>query len=187
MNSFTHILCRWQQGDKEAEAQLYQLAYQQLRQIAAQERRKNIAKYGDHAIQEDHLHNTTALVHDAYIKLAQANLQDIQHQREFLLLAAKVMQQILIDHARAAQAKKRQATMSYSVPHPLHFEQLVLLDKTLDHFTIRYPRQSNALKLKYFIGMKTLEISQLLECSASLIEKDLKFAHSWLQMRMSDQ
>lgn len=108
MNHFTQILHQWQQGDKEAEAQLYQLAYQQLRRLAEQERRKNIAKYGhDNPVLSEELYNTTVLVHEAYIKLAQADLQQIRHQREFLLLAAKVMGQILIDHARTVQAQKR--------------------------------------------------------------------------------
>ncbi|EEX35831.1 MULTISPECIES: ECF-type sigma factor [Vibrio] len=185
MSHFTQILHQWQQGDKEAEAQLYQLAYQQLRRLAEQERRKNIAKYGhDNPVLSEELYNTTVLVHEAYIKLAQADLQQIRHQREFLLLAAKVMGQILIDHARTVQAQKRQATVSLPTPAEANVEQLILLDQTLDSFTVRYPRQSNALKLKYFLGLKINEISQLLECSTSLIEKDLKFAQSWLQLRM---
>ncbi|POB67974.1 RNA polymerase subunit sigma, partial [Vibrio vulnificus] len=63
--------------------------------------------------------------------------------------------------------------------------QLIIMDKALDNFSVRYPRQSNALKLKYLMGMKNQEISELLECSASLIEKDLKFSRSWLQSRMA--
>jgi RNA polymerase sigma factor (sigma-70 family) len=65
------------------------------------------------------------------------------------------------------------------------FEQLIIMDKALDNFSSRYPRQSSALKLKYLMGMKNQEISELLECSASLIEKDLKFSRSWLQSRMA--
>ncbi|MCQ6508084.1 sigma-70 family RNA polymerase sigma factor, partial [Vibrio parahaemolyticus] len=65
------------------------------------------------------------------------------------------------------------------------FEQLIIMDKALDSFSTRYPRQSRALKLKYLMGMKNQEISELLECSARLIEKYLKFSRSWLQSRMA--
>jgi len=59
-----------------------------------------------------------------------------------------------------------------------------VIDQALDSFSLRYPRQSNAIKLKYLMGLKNDEISELLECSSSLIEKDLKFSKSWLQARM---
>ena len=100
-------------------------------------------------------------------------------------MASKVMRQILIDNARAHQEQKRQQRLVAESSSDIKFEQLISLDQALDNFSVRYPRQSNALKLKYLMGLKNQEISRLLECSSSLIEKDLKFSRSWLQSRIA--
>lgn len=178
------IIQDWQSGDKKAESQLYQFAYLQLRSIAQDERKRNAEKYGENNdVLSDSVNSTTALIHDAYIKLSNAELTDIKTKRDFFLMATKVMRQILIDNARSQQAKKRQPLTLIEGEHH-KFEQLITMDKALDSFSMRYPRQSNALKLKYLMGMKNTEICELLECSSSLIEKDLKFSRSWLQTRM---
>lgn len=186
---FTQVLHNWKQGDKSAEGELYHIAYTQLRRLAEQEQARNASKYGDsNPILNDSIHSTTALVHEAYLRLSQTDLDDVQHRRDFYLKAAKIMRQILIDHARHKQAQKRQPVTLLTQgdrDSSTSFEQLVIMDKTLDTFSARYPRQSNALKLKYLIGMKVDEISELLECSRSLIEKDLKFALCWFQSRLS--
>ncbi|GHA55151.1 ECF-type sigma factor [Photobacterium aphoticum] len=187
----TQIIQQWQTGDKQAESQLYQFAYLQLRKIAQQERARNAEKYGiDNHVLADSISSTTALIHDAYIKMSNSELADIENKRTFFLMAAKVMRQILIDNARTLQAQKRQQLTTIAGAPDTNerenrFEQLITIDKALDSFSVRYPRQSNALKLKYLMGMQNQEISELLECSASLIEKDLKFSRSWLQTRMA--
>ncbi|MCG6271041.1 sigma-70 family RNA polymerase sigma factor [Vibrio vulnificus] len=184
--SLTHIIQQWQAGDKEAESQLYQFAYLQLRKIAQQERERNAKKYGlENEVLADSVNSTTALIHDAYLKLSTSDMSEISGKRDFFLMAAKVMRQILIDNARSLQAQKRQQVTQLPSEQQEKFEQLIIMDKALDNFSVRYPRQSNALKLKYLMGMKNQEISELLECSASLIEKDLKFSRSWLQSRMA--
>ncbi|EGQ9303006.1 sigma-70 family RNA polymerase sigma factor [Vibrio vulnificus] len=184
--SLTHIIQQWQAGDKEAESQLYQFAYLQLRKIAQQERERNAEKYGlENEVLADSVNSTTALIHDAYLKLSTSDMSEISSKRDFFLMAAKVMRQILIDNARSLQAQKRQQVTQLPSEQQEKFEQLIIMDKALDSFSVRYPRQSNALKLKYLMGMKNQEISELLECSASLIEKDLKFSRSWLQSRMA--
>jgi RNA polymerase sigma factor (TIGR02999 family) len=179
------IIKQWQSGNKQAESELYQFAYLQLRKISQQERDRNARKYGtDNKVLSDSVNCTTSLIHDAYIKMSSGNRNEIETKRDFFLAASKVMRQILIDNARSHQAQKRQhfTVMNEEVDR---FEQLLIMDKALESFSIRYPRQSNALKLKYLMGMKNQEISELLECSTSLIEKDLKFSRSWLQSRMT--
>ena len=180
----TQIIQDWQSGNKKAESQLYQFAYLQLRHIAQEERKRNAEKYGsNNDVLSDSVNSTTALIHDAYLKLSNSELDNIKTNRDFFLMATKVMRQILIDNARSLQARKRQVLTAIQDDSD-KFEQLLIMDKALDSFSIRYPRQSNALKLKYLMGMKNNEISKLLECSSSLIEKDLKFSRSWLQTRM---
>ena len=185
-SEITQIIKQWQAGDKQAESKLYQFAYLQLRNIAKQERDRSAAKYGlENQVLVDSVNSTTALVHDAYLKLSNTDMESVENKRDFYLMAAKVMRQILIDNARSLQAQKRQHITMIPNSQDDKFEQLVIMDKALEHFSVRYPRQSNALKLKYLMGMRTKEISHLLECSASLIEKDLKFSRCWLQSRMA--
>ncbi|TOF36203.1 RNA polymerase subunit sigma [Vibrio parahaemolyticus] len=184
-SALTHIIQQWQSGNKQAESELYQFAYLQLRKIAQQERERNAEKYGtDNMVLADSVNSTTALIHDAYLKMSNCDMSEIATKRDFFLMAAKVMRQILIDNARSRQAQKRQH-ITLMKDEEDRFEQLIIMDKALDSFSTRYPRQSSALKLKYLMGMKNQEISELLECSASLIEKDLKFSRSWLQSRMA--
>lgn len=181
----TQIIQQWHSGDKQAEADLYQFAYLQLRSIAQQERARSARKHGDsNLVLNDCINNTTALIHDAYLKLAGSDMSHIENRRQFYLMAAKVMRQILIDHARTLSAKKRQQVTTVQHADDDRLEQLLSMDKMLDHFSLHYPRQSDALKLKYLLGMRNQEISQLLQCSNSLIEKDLKFSRSWLQAKM---
>jgi RNA polymerase sigma factor (TIGR02999 family) len=185
--ALTDIIQQWRNGNKLAENQLYQFAYLRLRKIAQQQRAKSANTHGvNNAVLSDSINSTTALVHDAYIKMSKSDIHDIHNQRAFYLMAAKVMRQILIDNARTQNAQKRQADATEAaVVGNNKLEELIVLDKTIDTFSVRYPRQSDALKLKYLMGLKNKEISHLLECSDSLIEKDLKFSRSWLQAQMA--
>ncbi|ROV61382.1 sigma-70 family RNA polymerase sigma factor [Vibrio ponticus] len=184
-STITHIIQQWQAGDKQAENQLYQFAYLKLRKVAQKERERNARKYGeDNKVLLDSVSSTTALIHDAYLKMSSCDLSDIQNQRDFYLMAATVMRQILIDNARSQLAKKRQ-TATIVQDEQQAFEELIVVDQALDHFSLKYPRQSKAIKLKYLMGLKNGEIGQLLECSPSLVEKDLKFSRSWLQAQMA--
>lgn len=185
--ALTEIIVKWQHGDKQAESELYQFTYLKLRELAQNARQKSGQKFGfSNQVLSDSINNTTALIHDAYLRMSTMDRHSIASTREFLLMAAKVMQQILIDHARSAQAQKRQHnTPSYDL-HDNKIDALLSVNQVLEHFSDHYPRQSDAFKLKYLIGMKNQEISQLLECSCSLIEKDLKFSRSWLASKVAN-
>lgn len=187
MDELTNIIQNWHKGDKDAEAKLYHFAYQQLRSIAQKERQRSAEKYGaENKVLQDSANNTTALIHDAYLKLASSDMSHIKNRRQFYLMVSKVMRQILIDNARAISAQKRQVSCNNMTHQDNNYiDQLISIEKALDHFSLRYPRQSDVVKLKYFMGLKTQEISTLLECSNSLIEKDLKFSRSWLQMQIA--
>lgn len=184
-NNITDIIQQWHAGDKQAETDLYQFAYLQLRSIAQKERARSAKKYGDsNQVLSDCINNTTALIHDAYLKLAGSDMSHIENRRQFYLMATKVMRQILVDHARSLSAKKRQQVTAVQHDDDNQFEQMLSMNKMLDNFSLHYPRQSEALKLKYLLGLRNQEISELLQCSSSLIEKDLKFSRCWLQAKM---
>ncbi|WP_117235556.1 ECF-type sigma factor [Vibrio maerlii] len=180
------IILQWKLGSKEAEHQLYQLAYAHLHRLSKQERARNVHKHGcDSPVFWDGTCNTTALVHDAYLKLSQSDTTLIENTRDFMLLIVKIMRQILIDNARHHCAQKRQKAIENHEQQKRSFEQLIVMDKAIDSFSASYPRQSNALKLRYFGGMKNQEISQVLGCSTSLVEKDLKFSRFWLTQKLN--
>lgn len=186
INELTHIIQGWQQGEKQAEQQLYLFAYQKLRDIAHSERRRSAEKFGsENDVLMNSANNTTALIHEAYIKLSSSGLHLIENRRQFYLMAAKVMRQILIDNARAMQAQKRQPVEKFDDDKSIYIDQLLSMEQALDSFSVRYPRQSNVIKLKYFMGLSNKEISSLLDCSSSLIEKDLKFSRSWLRSKIA--
>ncbi|MGI9875789.1 ECF-type sigma factor [Vibrio chagasii] len=182
------IIRGWKAGHKWAEQKLYRFAYAHLYALAQKERKRSTTKHEQSCwVSWNSIHNTTALVHDAYLKLSLAEAQSIEDTRDFLLMAAKIMRQILIDNARRQQAQKRQLPTKVPPQEERHFEQLIIMDKAVDRFTLNYPRQSQAFKLKYLMGLQTQEISQLLTCSDSLIEKDLKFSRSWLTRKINMQ
>ncbi|MEZ9702034.1 ECF-type sigma factor [Vibrio sp. 10N.261.46.E12] len=180
------VMNDWKAGHKGAEEKLYQFAYAHLYTLAQEERKRSITRHEQSCwMSWNSINNTTALVHDAYLKLSSSDTQSIKDTRDFMLMAAKIMRQILIDNARRQQAKKRQHPAKVPPQEERHFEQLIIIDKVVDHFTLSYPRQSKAFKLKYLMGLQTQEISQLLACSDSLIEKDLKFSRCWLMRKIN--
>lgn len=185
-NELTLIIQRWHQGDATATAALYQFAYLQLRHIAQAERQKLSFKHGDdNLLLNEEVYNTTSLLHEAYLKLEAADMSYIDNRRQFYLMASKVMRQIMYETARKSQALKRQSSVGYSDP----FNSDDITDKTtfieaLEHFSEKYARQSEVLQLRYFMGMASSEISHILQCSESLVEKDVKFGKSWLKSNL---
>lgn len=184
-DNFTELLHMWQENDKQAEEAIYSLAYQHLHQLAHQERHRSAQKHGaDNPVNMNPMHNTTALVHDAYLKISQNRNLDYHNRNHFFLMITKVMRQILVDYARKELAQKRQYQDALIDTNKASFEDLLSLDKAIDKLDNNYPRQANAVKLKYFAGLRTKEISQMLNCSESLIEKDLRFSRGWIQLQV---
>lgn len=184
--NLTQLISQWQGGCKKSEERIFRFAYRRLKELAQQRRQKS----GDSLNRGKESTNTTALIHESYLKVASLDKGAIEKTRDFYLMAAKAMQHILINQAWAAQADKRQPDQSLVIEKALSIEGLPLerriaLEQSLVEFTAHYPRQSNVLKLKYYIGLRHTEICQLLECSSSLVEKDLKFAKSWLHSRLA--
>ncbi|WP_394242799.1 ECF-type sigma factor [Vibrio astriarenae] len=177
----TQLIVSWQNGNRLAERELYQLCYLQLHTIAHNAIAKSQQKFGsDNTTLSKAMLDTQALVNEAYIKLAQCQSLELNNRKQFFLLVAKITQQILIDHARAIKTDKRSA---HGQPPKLEhhdIDQFLSAAKLLEVFESHYPRQAKALKLKYFSGLKLDEISLLMECSRSLVQKDILFSKAWL-------
>lgn len=173
----TQILKDWSGGDADAAARLMPLVYQELRSLAhnylARER-------GDHTLQ------ATALVHEAYLRLAGDAGMAWKDRAHFYGVAARLMRQILVDHARAHNAAKRgglQEKLTLDEARELPGEkaiEIVALDTALENFAQTYPRKSQVVELKFFGGLDAREIAEVLQVSEKTILRDWNFAKLWL-------
>ena len=175
----TRLLGEWAKGDRQALEQLMPLVYGELRQIAASYLRKE---------RHSHTLQPTAVVHEAYLRLVHQKKPDWEDRKQFFGVAAHLMRQILVDHARRRHAGKR-AGYRVSLKDALNFEQapgeaLVALDRGLNALEKLDPRKCKAIELRYFGGLSTDEIAQALDVSPVTVRRDLRMAKAWLHHEM---
>jgi RNA polymerase sigma factor (TIGR02999 family) len=179
----TQLLLDWSNGDREALDKLMPLVYAELRQMA---RRYMRAERRDHTLQ------TTALVHEAYVRLINQNRVSWKNRAHFFGIAAQMMRRILIDHARKHHYEKRgggAAKLSLDEAAFLTREQadeMIALDHALTGLEKYDPRKSRVVELKFFGGLTTEETAEVLEVSKRTIESDWNFAQAWLYREMSN-
>lgn len=181
-SDITRLLHRWTDGDARARDELVPLVYDRLRQLAHQRLRYTP---GDHSL------DTTALVHEAYIRLVDVRRVDLRDRASFLALASTVMRNLLVDHARARTAAKRGGGKT---PLPLD-EALVMmsdgqlelireLDAALERLERLNPRQSTLLEQRYFGGLSTEEAAEAMGVSVATVKRDLRSARAWLALEL---
>ncbi len=173
----TQLLLHWGDGDEQALGRLLPLVYEQLKQLA------HARLAGERA---DHTLNTTALVHEAYLKLVDINQVQWQDRTHFLAMASRQMRRILVDYARERKAAKR-GGVQYKVKldeerllPEAQIEIVLELDDTLKRLEELNPRRSQAVEHRYFGGMTVEETAAALGVSRATAERDLKFARAWL-------
>jgi RNA polymerase sigma factor (TIGR02999 family) len=175
----TRLLCDLRAGEKNAEAQLFSLVYDELRRIASGYLRWERA---DHTLQP------TALVHEAYLRLVEQSEQNFQNRAHFLGIGAHLMRQILVDHARKHDADKRGGGeqpvpldgLEIAAPSMQRPEELLALDDALCRLEEFDSRQSRIVELRFFGGLTEEEISHLLGVSVRTIKRDWSVARAWL-------
>jgi RNA polymerase sigma factor (TIGR02999 family) len=173
----TRILKDWSDGDATAPERLMPLVYQELRRLARDYLRRERA---DHTLQ------ATALVHEAYLRMVDAKQAGWKNRAHFYGIAARSMRRILVDHARARNAAKRgglQQKLSLDEARELPTKgavELVALDGALESFALTYPRKSEVVELKFFGGLSTKQISEVLQISEKTVLRDWNFAKLWL-------
>jgi len=173
----TQMLHRWSEGDQEAFDQLFPVVYDQLKQLARSRLRRERA---------GHTLNTTALVHEAYMKLINVNQVQWQDRAHFLAIAARAMRQILVDYALRHNALKRGgdlARVDLDEERLLPDEQaetLLELDDALQRLEAAHPRPGQAVALRYFGGLKLNELGVALGVSTATAMRDVRFAQAWL-------
>jgi RNA polymerase sigma factor (TIGR02999 family) len=177
----TVLLTRWRQGDKAALDALIPLVYRELRGVAAGRLR------GERAGRSL---ETTALVHETYLRLVDLHRLTLENRTHFFAVAARLLRQILVDHARRAQADKRgggQTMVTLEMATPASAPNIVdvlVLDQALDELATMDERLCRVVELKFFAGLTIDETSEALGVSPATIERDWAAAKAWLYDRM---
>jgi RNA polymerase sigma factor (TIGR02999 family) len=178
-HDITRLLGEWAKGNPQALEELTPLVYRELRQLAAGYLKKE---------RQDHTLQPTALVHEAYVRLVNQQNPGWRDRKHFYGVAARVMRQILVEHARRRAAGKR-AGRRVSLEEALSFQPerssaLIVLDNCLTALEKMDPRKCKAIELRYFAGLSMDEIAESLDVSAVTVRRDLRMAEAWLHHEM---
>lgn len=178
----TTLLIDWNNGRAEALEQLMPLVYNELRQIAKRYLRKERA---DHTLQ------TTALVHEAYIRLIDQNHANWQNRAQFFGVAAQMMRRILVDHARGHHADKRgggAAKLSLDEAIEIADQKevdLIALDDALTNLAELDEQQSRVVELRFFGGLTVEETAEVMKLSPATIKREWSMAKAWLHRELT--
>ncbi len=178
----TQLLLRWSDGDRSALDKLLPLVYDELRRLA----RSYLRRHPQQSVMQP-----TILVHEAYLKLINQQQVSWQNRAQFFGLAAKVMRDLLVDHARRTNAAKRGGG-NYSVSlseadrvgQQKEFD-LIALDEALDRLAKLDSRHSRVVEMKFFAGLNIEEIAEALSISHATVERDWNLARAWLYRELS--
>jgi RNA polymerase sigma-70 factor, ECF subfamily len=181
-SNLTLMLNRMQEGDRQAGEQVVERVYDELHRIASREMRRE---------RPGNTLQTTALIHEAYLRMAGARSLEIHNRSHFFAVASQQMRRILVDHARAAGSQKRGGGAvnldleSVRVGAEDPDAQLVRLDDALKDLERLDPRPAKVVELKYFGGYSDREVAETLELSVAMVRRDWEFARSWLFEQMT--
>jgi RNA polymerase sigma factor (TIGR02999 family) len=173
----TVLLNAWSGGDRAALDQLLPLVYAELRRVA--HRRMRAERDGD-------LLQTTALIHEAYVRLVDVKGVRWQNRAHFFALSARLMRRVLVDAVRTRGARKRGGALPHVafdeefVAAPERGVALVALDAALDALAEVDPRKSQVVELRYFGGLNVEETAEVLKVSEQTVTRDWRMAKLWL-------
>ena len=178
----TQWLLQWSGGDQAALDQLMPAVYTELHRVAVSYLRRE---------QAGHTLQPTALVHEAYLRLVDESRVDWHSRAHFFGVAARLMRQILVDHARRRHAAKRgggafkvtleDARANYEPPDL----DLLALDHALNELAALDPQQSRVVELRFFGGLTLEETAEALGVSSKTVARDWEFARAWLHREMT--
>jgi len=180
----TLLLQRWNQGDDHALEVLTTLVFSDLRKMA---RYQMARERSNHTLQP------TALVNEAYLKLAREAKLEWQGRTHFFAVASRAMRQVLVDEARRRRRKKRPGKVTILplnealVFSPEASEQVLALDRALEALALELPRKSKVVEMRYFSGMSVEEIAEVLKISPNTVTRDWNFAKAWLRRRIESE
>jgi RNA polymerase sigma-70 factor, ECF subfamily len=174
----THLLHEWSAGNERALEELTPLVYEELRRQAARYLRRE---------RQGHTLQTTALIHEAYLRLVGARDMQWQGRAHFFAIAANLMRRILVDHARRRDAHKRggdQARLpldeALAIAEESHVD-LLALDEALDRLAAFDAQQARVVELRFFSGLSVEETATALGVSPRTVKSDWALARAWLR------
>jgi RNA polymerase sigma-70 factor (ECF subfamily) len=173
----TQLLVQWSHGDNAALAELTPLVYEELRRVA---HHHLSGQRSGHTLQ------TTALVNEAYLRLADQTNPRWQNRAHFFAVAARAMRQILVSYARTQQAQKRGGGAlkvdldEAAFVSPAESKEIVDLHEALEQLSALDSRKAQVVELKYFGGLNYDEIAEVLKISRVTVRRDWEFAKLWL-------
>lgn len=175
----TDLLAAHLAGDAGALADLAPLVYEELRQIARSQLRRE---------RPDHTLQTTGLVHEAFTKFVGLERIQLTDRSHFFALSARLMRQILTDYAKRRQAQKRQVVSAGvgggPVPGAVDVEGLVDLDQALSRLADVSNRQVRIIECRFFAGMTVEETAEALDISRATVKRDWQLARAWLNREL---
>jgi RNA polymerase sigma factor (TIGR02999 family) len=181
-SDITRLLLDWSEGRREALDQLMPVVYQELRKIAGSYLRRE---------RQEHTLQPTALIHEAYVRLIGGNIPPWQSRAHFYGVAARLMRQILVEHARARGAAKRGGgARPVALDDVTLFSEdrgadLIALDDALAALAVFDERKCRVIEQRFFGGLSVEEIAEALAVSVATVGRDLRLAQAWLQRELS--
>ena len=171
------LLTRWRDGNQQALQALIPLVYQELRRIAQQHLRQE---------RPDHTLQSTALVHEAYLRLMKQGPGEIENRAHFMAVASRLMRQILVDHARGHRAAKRGGGLKLELneamsPQKTRNVDLIALDDALNELERLDPQQSRIVEMRFFGGLSIKDTAEVIGVSPTTVKREWATARAWLR------
>ena len=179
--SVSALLDKWRGGDEDALRDLLPLVYDELRRLAHYYLRRQ---------RPDHTLQSTALVHEAYLRLARQREGKFQNRAHFFAISAQLMRQILVEYARSQQAAKRNRGQKVTFNDAIQLVKgraldVVALDDALNTLTRLDPQQCRIVELRFFGGLSIEDTARVLGISPATVKRDWSTAKAWLRHEMS--
>lgn len=180
--TITQLLVQWSRGEQQALDALTPMVYQELRRLARRHLRRE---------RPDHTLESTALVHEAYLRLIDQNNIQWQNRNHFFALASELIRRILVDYARNRMAVKRggqniKLSLDEAIAAPEKKDlDLVALDDALQALAARDPRQSRIVELRYFGGLTLETTAEVLGISLATVKRDWLLAKAFLKRELT--
>jgi len=179
----TDLLNEWGNGDQEALNRLMPLVYDELHRLAS--------RYLRHE-RVGHTLQTTALVHEAYLKLVDQKTANWHNRVQFFAAAAKVMRHVLVDYARSRKAAKRGGDYcrlsldEAAISSQDKDADLLVLNEALDNLAVIDPQQSRVVELRVFGGLTVEDTAEALGISARTVKREWSMAKAWLHQQIKN-
>ena len=178
----TQLLVDWSSGSKQALDRLVPIVYDELRRQAARYLKRE---------RVGHTLQTTALIHEAYLRLVDQKNVHWQNRAHFFGIAAQLMRQILVDHARTRKRAKRGGSRirvslnEATAVATVRDLDIVALDEALARLAEIDPQQSRVVELRYFSGLNVEETAEVLGISPATVKREWRIAKAWLHREIS--